>query len=622
MSVSSDPEGAAPETNASPVLADLCGTILEGRYELGRILGAGGMGAVFEAKHLRLDRFVAIKVLRPTLSGEGEYNKRFLREAKAASKIRHRNVVEILDYGEASGGLLYSVMEFLIGQDLEQLLRVQPRERLSWPRACDLLVQISNGLRAAHACGVIHRDIKPANCFLTEEDGEPLVKLVDFGIAKVEETEQTQQLTGTAQVLGTPSYIAPELVRTKTPASPRSDIYSLGVLAYRMLTGRAPFLADTVFEILRRSCFDPVPSLREFVSDLPKEVDEFIMNLLAKAPEERPADMSVIRQRLLELRQGRAEGVDVSLRKPEMLEFDASPPMVGQEAKTPLHSGSHETSSRTGAVATVRLSSRAGEQGEQGQSRPNTGRDDILPPPGDRVLPSHDFRTMPVGSHETVPSAPDTTLRAVEPKGDRCPPQRRVIWRWSFSALGLIVAMVTVLIVVPTLEVDRDVASREVNSWDDTYMAFGGDVHDSPQTTADAVMLAPADGSSSTSSSGGYSSTESSGSDLAADADKESVRESPASRSRDTPKGGGVRRGGPPSDSTGVKRLRRMIKAQCSPGPDEQQISVSFLVNQDGKPYGIATNRRDEAGTCAVRQVEGAKFRTRSETTPFKIHIE
>ena len=290
-----------PPPSLHPALAELSGTVLESRYRLGRVLGAGGMGAVFEATHLRLDRRVAIKVLRPVFVGDEEFIKRFLREAKAASKIRHRNVVEILDFGEAAGGLIYSVMEFLEGQDLDHLLRTQPGRRLPWAQACSFLVQIASGLKAAHACGVIHRDIKPANCFLTQEDDEPLLKVVDFGIAKVDEADQSQQLTGTAQVLGTPSYIAPELVRTQSPASPRSDIYSLGVLAYRMLTGQLPFAGETVFEVLRRSCFDPVPSLRDRVPELSPAVESFVLTLLAKQPEERPSDMLAVRERLLVL---------------------------------------------------------------------------------------------------------------------------------------------------------------------------------------------------------------------------------------------------------------------------------------------------------------------------------
>ncbi|MEM9459653.1 MAG: protein kinase [Myxococcota bacterium] len=312
----------AVESKDSPdlplVLAGLCGTVLEQRYEIVRVLGAGGMGAVFEARHLRLDRPVAIKVLKPALAGESEYNERFLREAKSATKVRHRNVVEILDYGETAAGLLYSVMEFLVGQDLEQLLDEQPQGRLPWARARALLVQIASGLRAAHREGVVHRDIKPANCFITHEDDEPLVKLVDFGIAKLSGSERGPTLTGTAQVLGTPSYIAPEMIRTAQPAGPQSDIYSLGVMAYRMLTGRVPFAGETVFELLRKACFDPVPPLREIVPEVPPAVEEFVLTLLAKDPQARPSDMQQVRQGLLALEEeipavpsGQAAGASV-----------------------------------------------------------------------------------------------------------------------------------------------------------------------------------------------------------------------------------------------------------------------------------------------------------------------
>ncbi|MCA9710734.1 MAG: protein kinase, partial [Myxococcales bacterium] len=341
-------DGRTPELPAMPTarmgLAELSGTILEQRYELGRILGAGGMGAVFEARHLRLDRIVAIKVLRPVFADKQEAIRRFLREAQAASKIRHRNVVELLDYGETAGGLVYSVMEYLVGQDLQQLLRVQPDQRLPWSQACGLLVQIANGLKAAHGCGVIHRDVKPANCFLTTEDGEPVVKLVDFGIAKLVDVEQTQQLTGAAQVLGTPSYIAPELARDNLPASPRSDVYSFGVLAYRMLTGRLPFVGDTVVAVLMAGCFNPVPSMRALVPDLPAEVEDFVLELLAKHPDDRPQDMLTVRRRLLELSQTTMGPEAISLRVSGPISLDSG-------------SGDSLTRLRTTARSTERRSS-------------------------------------------------------------------------------------------------------------------------------------------------------------------------------------------------------------------------------------------------------------------------
>jgi serine/threonine protein kinase len=302
----SAPSAPSPGGNArvaveSPLLA-LSGTVLEARYELGRALGAGGMGAVFEAKHLRLGRMVAIKVLRPALVGHDEHIQRFIREAQVASKIRHRNVVEIHDYGEAPGGLVYIVMELLRGQDLDCFLEAQPEARLPWWQASSLLFQAARGLKAAHAVGIVHRDIKPANCFLTtDEEGQPLVKLLDFGIAKAEDSEPTQRLTATSAVLGTPSYIAPELVLTTQPASPRSDIYSLGVVAYRMLTGRVPFTGATAFQVLHAACFEPVPPLRGYAPDVPPAVEALVLQMLAKAPEDRPPSMQTVRDALVVL---------------------------------------------------------------------------------------------------------------------------------------------------------------------------------------------------------------------------------------------------------------------------------------------------------------------------------
>lgn len=290
----------------------LRGTVLESRYELGRVLGAGAMGAVFEAKHLRLGRMVAIKVLRPALAGHDEHVQRFLREAQAASKIRHRNVVEIHDYGE-SGGLLYSVMELLRGQDLDQFLATQPGQRLPWWQAASVLVQAASGLKAAHAAGITHRDIKPANCFLTtDEEGQALVKLVDFGIAKAEEAQDTVRLTATSAVLGTPSYIAPELVMSPRSAGPRSDLYSLGVVAYRMLAGRVPFTGATAFQVFHAACFEPVPPLRAYAPDVPPAVEALVLQMLAKAPEDRPPDVRSVRDALVGLLQdlvARQDGV-------------------------------------------------------------------------------------------------------------------------------------------------------------------------------------------------------------------------------------------------------------------------------------------------------------------------
>ena len=435
-------------------LAGLSGTVLEQRYELGRVLGSGGMGAVFEARHLRLDRPVAIKVLRPAYAAESEYIERFLREAKAASKIRHRNVVEILDYGEAAGGLVYSVMEFLVGQDLQQLLQAQPQGRLSWARAYGLLVQIASGLKAAHGQGVIHRDIKPANCFLTDEDGEPVVKLVDFGIARLEGSERGHTLTGTAQVLGTPSYIAPELVRTPQPASPQSDVYALGVLAYRMLAGGVPFVADTVFELLRVACFEPVPSLRARVPEVPVEVEGLVLQMLAKEPERRPADMLAVRQRLVAL--GRrtlgVQAVEIpgSSALPLSVDDGARPQWSTEDTTVPRDAAgvAVECGPSAGAGMTeVAVGPGPGGEWPAEAGPGGTGHGSAWPRPaavGAGAVPQpvvQDAGSSPSRSATTVPSVGESTLQSLEASGSLERPGRRAgVWVALGTAGALAVA--------------------------------------------------------------------------------------------------------------------------------------------------------------------------------------
>ncbi|MEM9457640.1 MAG: protein kinase, partial [Myxococcota bacterium] len=477
-----------------PALAELAGTVLEQRYQLGRVLGAGGMGAVFEARHLRLDRPVAIKVLRPSYAGEGEYIERFLREAKSASKIRHRNVVEILDYGEAAGGLVYSVMEFLVGQDLQQLLAAQPDKRLPWPYACGLLVQIASGLKAAHGQGVIHRDIKPANCFLTDEDEEPVVKLVDFGIAKLEGSDRGHTLTGTAQVLGTPSYIAPEMVRTQNPASPQSDIYALGVVAYRMLTGQVPFTAGTVFEILRKACFDPVPSMRAHVPEIPPAVEAFVEQMLAKEPAQRPVDMRTVRDQLVALSRETigAQAVEIpgssalpmsvvdSVPPPGAMQAGAQgvvrttvpasvdpPPAVDPHEPTAASVNpavrARTTEPASGSPPSARTTTAVLHLPESIDSKPaqtagTMGADAARAPKvlvGAPLAPVHDPTSVPSSSPspsrsgETMPAVGESTLRSIEASGSIERPQRRGgLW----LAVGVAGAMAAIgALVVPAM---------------------------------------------------------------------------------------------------------------------------------------------------------------------------
>lgn len=286
------------ESGQEAAAESLTGRVLEGRYALGLPLGSGGMGTVYAARQIRLDREVAIKVLDPGFVRNPEAAARFLREAKLLSRIRHPNVIQLLDYGESEDGLLYCVMELLVGSDLEQLQSRMPHGCMPWPGACDLLAQIADGLSAVHRRDIVHRDVKPSNCFVSFEAGnEPIVKLLDFGVARASRGDIGPALTQAGLLIGTPSHIAPELLRSQDPATPTSDIYSLGVVAYRLLCGRLPFFGDTMFSQMQAACFDEPEPLDDPDHDVPVELQEFVLQLLDKDPTTRPSDVKAVAER-------------------------------------------------------------------------------------------------------------------------------------------------------------------------------------------------------------------------------------------------------------------------------------------------------------------------------------
>ncbi|MEM9453252.1 MAG: protein kinase [Myxococcota bacterium] len=277
---------------------DLTGSLLEGRYRVGEALGVGGMGAVFKAEHVRLHRKVALKVMRPVYMQYRHHVARFLKEARAASQVKHPNVVEILDVGQTPNGTVYTVMELLEGEDLATLLRCEGR--LPWPRAYEILLQVVGAVEAAHEQGVIHRDVKPANCILIRGKNDTLVvKMVDFGIAKFHDTllSDDDPLTKTGEVIGTPAYMAPELSLGR-PANARTDIYSVGVLAYQMLTGERPFSGATAVQMhLNQTTRPPIPP-RRLEPSIPEGVQALILAALSVDPEDRPASMAQVGQSL------------------------------------------------------------------------------------------------------------------------------------------------------------------------------------------------------------------------------------------------------------------------------------------------------------------------------------
>lgn len=264
---------------ADPGVADV------GSYRLMERLGDGGMGAVYRAVHRKLGRVVAIKILQRDLSADRGIINRFFHEARAANTIRHEHVIEVYDFVEG-GQEIYFVMELLEGRDLHDLLHGPGGGPLDARRASSILEQIASALHAAHEREIVHRDLKPENVFLCDGRGDrDFVKVIDFGIAKLDRFDGRSTVQGA--VLGTPEYIAPEQALGLS-IDARSDVYSLGCVAYEMLTGRQIFGGGTRAEILTRQIDTPAPPLRTLAPAVPPALEAAVMHALAKDPALRP----------------------------------------------------------------------------------------------------------------------------------------------------------------------------------------------------------------------------------------------------------------------------------------------------------------------------------------------
>jgi hypothetical protein len=286
------PSAAAPHDRP---LGAAPGDILGGRYELQRLLGVGGTGAVFEAKHTTIGRVVALKLLLPEIAANPTVARRFLQEAQTANAVRHRNIVEVIDFGD-DHGRLFMVMEFLQGESLAATLK---REAPMRPGAIlALLDPIFAGLHFAHLQGVVHRDVKPQNIFIVHEpDGARVPKLLDFGIAK-RLVQGDTQLTGTGMILGTPAYMAPEQARGARDVTPAADQYALGAILYQALSGQIPHQAETFPAMLIAIVSGPPADLRTLRPDLDPALAAVIMRALHPNPDARFPTVAALRDAL------------------------------------------------------------------------------------------------------------------------------------------------------------------------------------------------------------------------------------------------------------------------------------------------------------------------------------
>ena len=265
----------------------LAGREVGGRYRLIRRIGKGGMGVVYEAEHLGLDKRVAIKFLLDRFTDDPEVIERFHREARTASRIGHENIIDVTDVGHDGDGRPYIVMELLDGGDLGQVL--SQTGPLPTARAVHVIRQVLRGLEAAHGKGIVHRDMKPENVHLVARAGDPdFVKIMDFGISKIIAANDSKvRLTATGAVIGTPIYMAPEQAMAQAELDHRVDLYAVGVMLYELLAGRPPFIANNYLGLVTQHLHAAPPSLAQFRPDLPPALVATVHRALEKDPARR-----------------------------------------------------------------------------------------------------------------------------------------------------------------------------------------------------------------------------------------------------------------------------------------------------------------------------------------------
>jgi tRNA A-37 threonylcarbamoyl transferase component Bud32 len=294
------PARESASTRADP------GEMIAGKYRIERVLGAGGMGIVYAARHVDLHEVFAIKLMRPAEEGEGDAaaTERFLREARASARLRGEHVARVHDVGRLEDGTPYMVMEHLDGVDLRKLFKSR-RGALPIDEVVDHVLQACEAVAEAHAAGIIHRDLKPANLFLTRRpNGTPCIKVLDFGISKQLGAAKGLDVTNTTDILGSPFYMAPEQMRSGRSADPRSDIWSLGVVLYELAGGVLPFQGDSITEVCARVLQDrPIP-LATRSPGVSAGFDHIVLRCLEKEPENRFQTVAELAAALRALRAG------------------------------------------------------------------------------------------------------------------------------------------------------------------------------------------------------------------------------------------------------------------------------------------------------------------------------
>jgi serine/threonine protein kinase len=324
-----DAPGSGEPAAGDPLAGDpLVGTLLAERYRVLRPIAQGGMGAVYEARHVLLDKRVAIKVPLPRFAGDEAMLERLHREAFAAARAGHEHIVDVTDMGRLDDGGFFLVFELLEGRDLGSLLHEQGR--LPWPRAVRIASQICEALAVAHDRGIVHRDLKPENIYLVTRRGDAdFVKVLDFGIAKILDglPQHSRGPTAPSVVFGTPEYMAPEQMEASGAVDARADLYALGVILFEALSGRLPLSASSQRALMLKVMSEAPPRLGALAPQLPRALCELVGRLLDKDPLRRPASCEEVHHCLA--------------------------PMAGAPPVTPATSGTAESPEARATIATV-----------------------------------------------------------------------------------------------------------------------------------------------------------------------------------------------------------------------------------------------------------------------------
>jgi serine/threonine protein kinase len=346
--------------NDPPSSAKGRAALVAGKYEVLRLIGRGGMGSVWEGRHVSLGTRVAIKFVDAEHAGNEEARSRFVTEARAAAAIQSKHAIQIFDHGLADDGRPYIVMELLLGEPLDA--RIERQGRLSLAETARILGQVCRALIRAHEAGIIHRDLKPENIFLVRspEDEDEAAKVLDFGIAKIRvafEGSDPTSSTQTGAVLGTPYYMSPEQARGFRTIDHRTDLWSLGVIAYKCVTGVLPFEGQSVGDLLVNICTGPLPIPSRGVPELPATFDAWFARAIDRAPEGRFSSATELADALaacagISLRRGAPASEGTSFapsRRPSPMEI----PSTANPGPGPTAGGNNTSASNTSAPFTA-----------------------------------------------------------------------------------------------------------------------------------------------------------------------------------------------------------------------------------------------------------------------------